>query len=517
MDSDSHASRGLPSVGASIRHHLVAVFATTLLVAGLAGAYLASLSTTYTSAATVLLSPAPGNPLTAESASGSTIQLTVAMQTEAELVRTPAIRDVVAEALGRPAPDIGETLSVEVPPNTQMLEITFTSTSPTMSAEGAQAFADGYLEYRAERAMQSQQARVETLAQQIEETDESLRRASAEAAEGGAASYASREVDLLVDRIARLSNSLSSAESVSTAPGSVINPAPVPEDADGFPHELVLIGGVLGGLVMGTLIAVLLEWRRDLIRANDEAEELGVSVFATIKPSFETELAAVAGEGVHEAYRRLRAGVIANGPRPHVLAVAGLDREYSSAVATNLALALAEAEFSVLLVSADPQSSQVEDILSIDQRPGLSEVVRGMVAPGEVVFENRGLRVLSSGVDLVSTRDLSAGPAFRSMVADFRSEYDYVVLASATTGSADGDAVISAADSVLLVLRSDRTTKGRLLAALERFEHLGIAPLGAAKVVAARASGSRNMRKEKSPTATEQSDGTTKVDVHGRA
>src|SRR5690625_7390566 len=80
------------------------------LAVGLAGLYVANLALTYTSSAVVLLSPSPGNPLTPESASGSGVQLTVAMETEAELVRTAAARDAVAERLGRADLGDGESL-----------------------------------------------------------------------------------------------------------------------------------------------------------------------------------------------------------------------------------------------------------------------------------------------------------------------------------------------------------------------------------------------------------------------
>lgn len=480
------ASRGMPSLGMALRHHLLAVLMATLLTVGAGAAFLTSQDETYTSTATVLLSPAPGNPLTAEAASGSTIQFTVAMQTEAELVRSPAIRDVVAGELGRPAPGPHEVLAVEVPSNTQMVDVSITSDSPGAAQEVAQAFADGFLAYRAERATRSQQSRVETLQQRLEEADEELRRATTEAAESGESSYASREVELLVDRIARLGNSLSEAEAVSTSPGSIINPALLPERADGLPRALLLAAVGVVGLVLGSLLALLLEWRRDLIRASDEAAELGVSVFSTVRHRSETELAPEASEELHEAYRRLRAGVIANGPRPHVLAVSGITPDHISAVATNLALVLAEAEFSVLLIAADVEGSQVEDILGVGPRPGLSEAVRDIVPASESLLEVRGFSLLTTGLEPGQARDLNASPAFSSMVAHLRSRFDYVVLASAPTGAADGDAIISVADSVLLVLQADQTTKGRLLAALERFQQLGIRHLGAVKIVAAR-------------------------------
>ena len=483
MSDGSQVSRGMPSLWTSIRHHLWALLLITALVLGLGAAYLATKSESYTSTASILLSPAPGNPLTVDTASGSTIQLTVAMQTEAELVRAPTIREMVADTLGRVAPQETEVLSVTVPSNTQMLDISFTSDDPQVAQEAADAFAQGYLDYRAGRAEQNQESRISALQEQLAEADESLRRAAADAAEAGALSYASREVDLLVDRIARLSNNLSLAESVSTSPGSVLNPAEVPERSDGLPNVVLLLALGFMGLLFGVLATMLLEWRRDLIRDSDEPENLGVPVFASIAgPAGTSALAPDADEAAHEAFRQLRAGVIANGARPHVLAVTALDLDGSAAVATNVAIVLAEARFSVLLVAADPRDHGVEDLLGLEPRRGLSEAVRSMAPVREVLVEERGVHVLTTGLEPFWVSDLGAGPEFRALVQEWRSEFDYVVLSAAPTGTADGDAVVSVADSVLLVLRAQTTTRARLLAALERFRRLRIDTMGAVKV-----------------------------------
>src|SRR5690625_7783816 len=85
------------------------------------------------------------------------------METEAELVRTAAVRDAVSERLGRAVLGDGESLQVNVPSNTQMLEISVTSSTPRAAPEGSQGVADGYLAYRAERAGTVLQAQIEDM------------------------------------------------------------------------------------------------------------------------------------------------------------------------------------------------------------------------------------------------------------------------------------------------------------------------------------------------------------------
>lgn len=122
--------RALPSAASLIRYHLGLIVVSVGLALGLAGLYVSNQASSYTATATVLLSPAPGNPLTAETASSSGVQMTVALETETQLVRTAAVYDLVATKLGRPVPDRGEHLEASVPSNTQMLKIAFTSTTP---------------------------------------------------------------------------------------------------------------------------------------------------------------------------------------------------------------------------------------------------------------------------------------------------------------------------------------------------------------------------------------------------
>ena len=481
MDDTTRDLRGLPALSVALRHHLVAIVMSVGLAVGLAGFYVTNLSLTYTSSAVVLLSPAPGNPLTPESASGSGVQLTVAMETEAELVRTVAVRDAVSERLGRAVLGDGESLQVAVPSNTQMLEISITSATAGAAQEAAQGFADGYLAYRAERAETTQQAQIETLQRQAEATDADLRRAIREASAEDTSTYASQEVQLFADLLAQLNNTLSATEAVSTDPGTVINPAVAPEAHNELPAWMFFAAAAVLGLAGGVGSAILLEWRRDLVRRNESAE-LGVPVYSSIWPEVEDELVSRANVTVHEAYRRLRAAVIANVPRPHVTAVTAVDRQPSYPVAVNLAVVLAEAKFSVLLIATDTRSSAVEHMLGLDPRPGLAEALRDGAPARDLVADRHGISVLTSGLDPVGSQDLTARSDFRKIVKEFRQEYDYVVLDAATAGSADGDASLLAAESVLLVLTPDRTTRAKLSATLERFDRLGIAALGTVKL-----------------------------------
>lgn len=478
------SSRALPPVMTAVRHHILALLAITAVCLGAALGFVASTPPHYASTATLLLSPASGNPLTPEETS-STARATVAMETEAGLVTTPTLADLTGEQLGRAIPTDDEHLRTSSPSGSQMLNITFTSTSPERAQEGAQAFADTYLEYRQERATANQEARVERLEAQASAAQESLTRALADASDD---QLSAQEVEIYTTRLADINANISAVGVESTDPGRVITPAELPTSPEGTAPLFILIAAGLGGLGLGTLLSLFLEWRRDLVRENEELDVSGVPVFARLP--HRTPLGMVVGKeneigdgtAAYEAYRRLRAGVVANGPRPHVLGVAAIGvHGHASAVAANLAKSLAEARFSVLVIAADPSSNDVETLFEISNSPGLAEVLWGTAEPREAIRHSDGVAILPGG-DVLAARELLGGQAFHDTVARLSADFDYVIVAASSTGTADGDAAIGSTDSVLLSVTSSRTTHAQVSAALDRFQRLGIRPLGAVNV-----------------------------------
>lgn len=479
-------TRGLPPMRDLIRHQFALILAAVVFAMGLSWTYVITLPATYTATSVILLSPAPGNPLTSESASGSAVQMTVALETEAQLIRTPAVADVVSTAVGREIPDTGERLSVSVPSNTQMLQIAFTSSSPAAAQEGAQAFAEGYLNYREERAVSLQESRIERLDGQIDEADANLRRATDDVGDEEASTYTSQEAQLFADRLAQLNNSLSETQAISTFPGSTITEAELPERANEIPAWMIITAGGTLGLVAGLSLALLREWRRDLVRDSDGVEVMGLPVLASIGSSSESALAPDSNPVAYEGYRQLRTAVIARSPRPHVLAVTeivsnavmgGTGR--SGDVAANLSVVLAEARFSVLLISTSSQEEEIQKLLRVRPSEGLAEVAHGNGSARHFLLRTQGVALLSSGIDSVGSSDLTASTAFRDVVDELYPQYDYVILAASAAGSADGDAALLAAHSAILVLSPDTVTRSFLGSTLDRLERLGVEVNGA--------------------------------------
>ncbi len=485
-------SRGIAPLMTVIRHHVRTIVVTMVVFVGFAGFYLVSVQPTYTSSSLILLSPAPGNPLSPENASGGGSQLAVAMDTEAHLLPSTAVSKAVSKDLGRTAPGVNEELDVSVPSNTQMLEITYTASSPDRAEAGAQGFADAYLDYRSKRASAGQESRVKELRRQVDDTERDLRSASGEDSQ----SSSSQEAPLLASRLAQLGEDLSEAESVSTDPGSVINPASDVTESNELPRWLLITVVAVLGALTGLAIALGREWRRDLVR-NTEAGDLGLPAWATVVASDTGHLMRARDTAEHEAFRSLRAVVVANAPGPQVLGVTSIGKNVSTAVATNLAVVLGEADYSVLLVAPGLEGSMVERALGHPPRHGLVEILEEHLDPRRAVESvEDDVSVLVGGQDLAGASDLLSSPAFRAMIEDLRRDFDYVLVDAGVAGTADSDALLLVTDATVVAVPTETTTRAQLQSALTRFDQLGIRALGSVRVDPA-APGSRLTRRSR--------------------
>ena len=471
MSSDARGT--LPPLKQIFTQHSLLILAVVALTTGAAWWYTSHQERTYTAEAVVLLSPAPGNPLTPETASGSSVQMTIALETEAQLARTPAVAAVASQAAGRPLPAEGEILQASVPSNTQMLRLSFTAATPEDAQAGADAFAEGYLAYRQERSTTQRDSRIERLSDQVEEVEGNLQRARGEEA----GDLTTQEAQLFADQLAGLNSALGEAQAQSVYPGAVVNAAEPPAGPNEPPAVLLIALAALLGVAAGTGLGFAREWHRDLIRTETDLPDL--PIFATLRLDPGRALAPDSDPRLHEEYRHVRTGILANCPTPQVLAVAELpapdgDSGESAIVATNLAVVLGEAGFEVLLLATASQEPGVRDLL---QPPPEAGRYTGDPAEGwHEAVPTQGVRLLT--VAELSSPDLTASREFQRLLTGALPEVDYVVVATAAAGTADGDAALTAAHSTLLLLRPGTVSRRQARAALTRLERLGVRVVG---------------------------------------
>lgn len=166
-----------------------------------------------------------------------------------------------------------------------------------------------------------------------------------------------------------------------------------------------------------------------------------------------------------------------NGSRPKVLVTTSPGpAEGKTTVASNLAIAMAEIGRKVLLIDADLRKPKIYDIFQVSNEAGLSTLLRQPEVAGPAadacVFATAvpNLSVMPSGPATAAAANLLFSKSMQALIARFRQEYDMVLIDTPPMlQMPDARVVGRQADSVLLILRANHTTRDAALAARQRF------------------------------------------------
>ena len=186
-----------------------------------------------------------------------------------------------------------------------------------------------------------------------------------------------------------------------------------------------------------------------------------------------------------EAFRLVRTNVLFSafeqGSRSIVVTSPGIG-EGKTSVATNLAIAIAQAGQRVLLVDADMRRPQVHDAFGRELDPGLSNLIVGNVSASEVVKLSAvsGLWILPAGMIPPNPAEILASKRFKSLIKQLEEHFDWVIVDSPPVlAVADASVIAHAVSRVLLVVRAEMTGRGDARAAIERLEAVGAQFAGA--------------------------------------
>lgn len=240
------------------------------------------------------------------------------------------------------------------------------------------------------------------------------------------------------------------------------------------PNKKLIYGGFfLFGLALPMLWILLTVYLDRSIRSKEE-------ITAALDTPFMGYIAAASDKPEHyvieqpkshlaETFRTLRSNLkyIGNGTGVQTVLVSScFPGEGKTFVSVNLALSVASAGKTVVLIGADLRKPQLQISFGLDNGKGLSTILTGKASFEEVVHHTpQGVDVIASGPIPPNPLELLDSARFTDLLTELKGAYDYVVIdTSPFMLVSDAKVLFHKSDINLLVLRSG----------VSRRENLGI-------------------------------------------
>ncbi|MEU6859073.1 Wzz/FepE/Etk N-terminal domain-containing protein [Glycomyces sp. NPDC046736] len=484
------AARTLADYGVIVRRSWWLIVATVAaaLAAGLA--YTSLSEEVYESTASVLVLPTAGD----TAVQGARTAGQVNLDTEAQLVKSTEVAEAAAEKLGA-GPDAGlvSRVSVTVPPNTAVLEISFSADSPEAAREGTVAFSEAYLEHRRAGATASLESAIASATVELDALNASIAAAEddldrMDSGDGGRGSVEST-LDDLRSQAGEIEAEVAGLQAQQSAvtPGRVINQASLPQRPVS-PQAVFNLAAALG---LGLPLGLMLAWARHRLARRvayptDLVERCELDVLATVPAAVKFQRREVFGAyspggRVFSQLRNIVASQLTEDQR--VIVVAGVvPGPAASVVAANVATAMARAGDRVTVVAANPSTTVgLPELFGTEPVPGLADVWAGRIdlaVAAQAAPRQPSLSVIGPGA---AAR--AAGPTSEAAAETFAKLAEagrwVVVDAPPLSCSADAQLLAGHADAVILAVQAQRDAITETAAAAVSMRQIDTPLLGA--------------------------------------
>jgi polysaccharide biosynthesis transport protein len=470
------------------------LIAITLLVTVAAAVYYSSrLPSLYQSTARVLVQAplTPGSPQP-----GAAF---INLETERSLATSPAVAEFAADELEEDIPPralIGG-LSVNVSPQTEILEFTYTSPSARIARSRAGAFARGYLDFRRNQFLDEYLAASESVQEQINEVQQELEEVNQDII----SSVDETERTVLQTQANALASRLGVLQQQQLPPpsnlrvGQVVQSATLPTAPSSNPYQRNVFLAVVLGLMLGAGLTLLLEKLDDRLRGRHDLESHTTSAVLTVVPRVngwrrreEAYLASISepDSAASEAYRTLRTGLLFAASQmtlKKVMITSPEEGEGKTTTTANLGVALARAGKRVVIVSADLRRPRLQRFFGEKSgNEGLTNVLAGEKDVTKVLFSPPGipnLKILSSGPVPGNPAELLTSTAVARVLAELGDHADFILLDSAPIlPVSDALALSRFTDAVLFVADAQKTSRSAVGQARMKLDQVNAKMIG---------------------------------------
>lgn len=373
------------------------------------------------------------------------------IQNELHIIESPPVRDAVRSKLG-PVPKVSAVPIGQ----TDLIQVIATSTDPARAAEVANAYADAYIGYRREQAVddllaasQQVQGKIADLQKQIDTAPPAQKEELLQAQ----SLFKQKLDEMQVD--SALKQGGAQLVTPATRPTSPVSPRPV--------RSGVLAIAV--GLLLGVCLAFLLDYLDDSVKTKEDFERVapGLPVIGMIpsvagwkakdRPFLVSAVDPMSPTA--EAYRTLRTSVQFLGldrPMRTIQLTSANPREGKTTTLSNLAVALAGAGQRVLVVCCDLRRPRIHEFFGLSNDVGFTSALLGKVPLAEAIQhapDHGGIDLLASGPLPPNPSELLSSNRTGEVLATLRTEYDVVLI--------DSPPVLPVTDALVLSRRVDAT------------------------------------------------------------
>jgi len=411
--------------------------------------------------------------------------------TEIEVLKSLPVQEAVRKRLGR-----SYSVSAVVVGTANMMAVRATSTSPRLAASIANAYAEEYIAFRRQQAINDTMAPAAELESQLADVQKQIDELPAidprVAVDAGAlppdrviqVAPATRR-DHLIDQEADLRKSLDALKvdaMLKTGGAQIVVPA-TPSSVRISPKPVSkAVTAVILGLLLGVALAFARDYLDPTIRSPDDVERLAwpIPILGRVPtarrrrrssaPVSQTDPESAAAD----AYRTLRTAVQFSGmsPLPRTIQVTSAsDGDGKTTTTANLALAFARGGRKVTVVCCDLRQPGLAEMFGVSETPGFTTAVLGEVPVTSVVYaaaNEPGLSVVPSGPLPADAAAVLSSPQAGSALRELAADADIVLIDSGPVlPGMDGVALAPHVDATLLVARRRATRRADLAQSLE--------------------------------------------------
>lgn len=277
--------------------------------------------------------------------------------------------------------------------------------------------------------------------------------------------------------------------------GAEVISVAVPPEKREFPKlSTIMAIGLIASAMVGTALAAIREHLDNGVRTARQIEEtLGVSALGLVPRVKGTRahphqyLLERPNSAYAEAVKSIFVHAHLSRPNPPprvVLVTSTVPREGKTTLAVSLAASIARSGQKTIIVDLDLRHPSIARELGRRVDVGLVEYLTGQRRLEDIIQQDgreRNLHILPTKVAAGSPTDLLGSPMMRSLIAELRQRYDYVVLDTPPTlGFSDVEIVTQLADAVLFVVQWERTSEDLALHGIEALRKSGAPVVGAA-------------------------------------